>query len=40
VVPTPAVRVDQVPCAGNQVLALYGAHFNPSVSSAVAGATQ
>jgi hypothetical protein len=39
VVPSPTARLEQVPCAVNQVLALYGAHFNPSNSSAAAGAT-
>lgn len=37
VVPSPPVRVEKLPCAPNQVLALYGAQFNPS-SSTVQGA--
>jgi hypothetical protein len=36
VVPATTVRVDQVPCASNQVLALYAAQFNPSASTGAA----
>ncbi len=37
-VPANTDRVDQVPCASNQVLALYGAQFNPSASTTATGA--
>lgn len=33
VVPGTPVRVEKLPCAPNQVLALYGAQFNPSAST-------
>lgn len=36
-IPTSLALVDQVPCAPNQVLALYGGQFNPSPSTAAAG---
>jgi predicted phage baseplate assembly protein len=36
-VPATLALVDQVPCAPNQVLALYGGQFNPTSSTAAAG---
>ena len=36
--PWPPQRLDLVPCAGNQVLALYGAQFKPAASTANQGA--
>lgn len=36
-VPSPTARVDVVHCAPNQVLALYAAQFNPSVSTLAKG---